>query len=291
MGRAHDVVSVGLVSASRDGGAHVLRAAAGAGADPAARAGEADLFGSLTGGRRPGRLGRAATFSLAAHVIAGAAMVLLPLTRLALPPVERDPIRVLVYDPPPPPPPPLPRGPGLTPRMPTRPADPVVARRTPAFVAPLEQDQPQPVPASAEAISDAGGSPTGSDQGVPEGMEGGQVGGVVGGVPGGVLGGVIGGTGDIPVPVAHPDRAPRLLRMVRPEYPQDAFVKKVEGVVNVEILIDASGRVVRTRVTRSVPLLDAAAVAAVRQWVFAPAMQGGRPVATVALAPVTFTLY
>lgn len=275
------------MAADREGGAHTLPSAAGAGADPAA----SDLFGWLSRERRPGRLGRAATFSLVAHAIAGAAVILLPLTRLALPPVERDPIRVLVYDPPPPPPPPLPRGPGLTRRMPARPAEPVVARPTPAFVALLEQDRPEPAPASAEAISDAGGSPTGSDQGVPEGMEGGQVGGVVGGVPGGVLGGVIGGTGDIPVPVAHPDRAPRLLRMIRPEYPQDAFVKKVEGVVHVEILIDASGRVVRARVTRSVPLLDAAAVAAVRQWVFAPAVQGGRPVATVALAPVTFTLY
>lgn len=273
--------------ADREGGAHMLPSAAGAGADPAA----SDLFGSLSRERRPGRLGRTATFSLVAHAIAGAAVILLPLTRLALPPVERDPIRVLVYDPPPPPPPPLPRGPGLTRRMPARQAEPVVARPTPAFVAPLEQDRPEPAQTSAEAISDAGGSPTGSDQGVPEGMEGGQVGGVVGGVPGGVLGGVIGGTGDIPVPVAHPDRAPRLLRMIRPEYPQDAFVKKVEGVVHVEILIDASGRVVRARVTRSVPLLDAAAVAAVRQWVFAPAVQGGRPVATVALAPVTFTLY
>ncbi len=275
------------MAADREGGAHMLPSAAGAGADPAV----SDLFGSLSRERRPGRLGRAATFSLVAHAIAGAAVILLPLTRLALPPVERDPIRVLVYDPPPPPPPPLPRGPGLTRRMPARPAEPVVARPTPAFVAPLEQDRPEPAPASAEAISDAGGSPTGSEQGVPEGMEGGQVGGVVGGVPGGVLGGVIGGTGDMPVPVAHPDRAPRLLRLVRPEYPQDAFVKKVEGVVHVEILIDASGRVVRARVTRSVPLLDAAAVAAVRQWVFAPAVQGGRPVATVALAPVTFTLY
>jgi periplasmic protein TonB len=68
-------------------------------------------------------------------------------------------------------------------------------------------------------------------------------------------------------------------------------VKKIQGVVYVEILIDSNGRVVRARVTRSVPLLDEAAVAAVRQWVFAPAMKAGLPVATLAMAPVTFTLY
>jgi outer membrane biosynthesis protein TonB len=39
-----------------------------------------------------------------------------------------------------------------------------------------------------------------------------------------------------------------------------------------------------------VPLLDAAAVAAVRQWVFAPALRKGRPVATLAIAPVAFRI-
>jgi periplasmic protein TonB len=219
-------------------------------------------------------------------------LLLLPLwTTLTPPPVERDYIRALLYDPPPPPPPPLPKGPGLTRRLQTQPAEAPGPRPSPAFTAPVAKTLPEPAPAAAEESSDSGGSPTGSEQGVPEGMEGGQVGGVVGGVPGGVLGGVIGGTGDIPVPVTSYDRAPRLLRLVKPEYPQDAFVKKVQGVVYVEILIDANGRVVRTRVTRSIPLLDAAAIAAVRQWVFAPAVKGGQPVATLAMAPVTFTLY
>ena len=46
----------------------------------------------------------------------------------------------------------------------------------------------------------------------------------------------------------------------------------------VEILIDASGRVVRARILRSVPLLDAAALQCVYEWVFRPAMKKGRPV-------------
>jgi protein TonB len=62
-------------------------------------------------------------------------------------------------------------------------------------------------------------------------MEGGVDGGVVGGVPGGVLGGVVGGTGDVPVPEMDYDRPPRLIRQTKPKYPQEAFVKKVEGVV------------------------------------------------------------
>jgi protein TonB len=77
---------------------------------------------------------------------------------------------------------------------------------------------------------------------------------------------------------------------VPPAYPQDAFVKKVQGTVELEIVIDENGRVVRVRILRSIPLLDAAAVACVQQWVFAPAQRGGRPVAVSARAPIGFFL-
>jgi TonB family protein len=100
---------------------------------------------------------------------------------------------------------------------------------------------------------------------------------------------VIGGTGDSPI--LDYDRAPRLIRQTKPQYPQEAFVKKIEGVVLVEMLIDNSGRVAGARVLKSVPLLDAAALQTVKQWVFAPAMKRGRPVATIAHAPVTFRIY
>jgi protein TonB len=122
-------------------------------------------------------------------------------------------------------------------------------------------------------------------------MEEGVEGGVVGGVPGGVIGGIIGGTGTGPVPVYNVDRPPRLLRQVKPVYPADAFTKKVEGTVVVELLIDDMGRVARMRIVQSVPLLDRAALEAVRQWVFAPAIKRGQAVATIALAPVSFRIY
>ena len=132
------------------------------------------------------------------------------------------------------------------------------------------------------------GSPTGSDAGVPEGMEGGVEGGMVGGVPGGVLGGVIGGTGSI---VTDYDQPPRLLKQVRPTYPQDAFVKKIEGVVMLDVIIDSTGHVAAARVVQSVPLLDAAALQCVRQWIFSPAMKHGQPVAIRASVPVTFRIF
>jgi protein TonB len=292
VGRAHSATIAEPEEAADEPPAQELPRRALGDAYPAAAPREEDLFGQLViSGPRPRQLTRVTPISMVIHAVALALLILVPLYSVNPPPVERDYIRALLYDPPPPPPPPLPKGPGLTTRMKPSSSEPV-PRPKPAFTAPVEAPPVQPaVPAPADETTGAGGSPTGSELGVPEGMEGGQVGGVVGGVPGGVLGGVIGGTGDIPVPVTNYDRAPRLLRLVKPEYPQEAFVKKIEGVVYVEILIDATGHVVRARVTRSVPLLDAAAVNAVRQWLFAPAVKGGQPVATVAMAPVTFRLY
>jgi len=120
-------------------------------------------------------------------------------------------------------------------------------------------------------------------------MEEGVEGGVVGGVPGGVLGGMLGGTGT--GPVMDYDAAPRPIKITKPQYPQEAFVKKIEGTVLVEIYIDSQGRVVRARVIQSVPLLDAAALQTVYQWVFQPAVKHGRPVPTIAHAPVAFRIY
>jgi protein TonB len=144
-------------------------------------------------------------------------------------------------------------------------------------------------PESKAPASEQQGSETGSEFGVLEGMEGGVEGGMVGGVPGGVLGGVLGGTGT--GPVLDYDQPPRPIKQTKPTYPQEAFIKKIEGTVVLEILIDSTGRVVRARVIQSVPQLDAAAVQTVYQWVFIPAMKHGRPVPTVALAPVNFRIF
>jgi periplasmic protein TonB len=87
------------------------------------------------------------------------------------------------------------------------------------------------------------------------------------------------------------DAPPRIVRQTRPRYPPDAFIQKLQGTVVLEIVIDASGHVSRTRVVQSIPLLDAAAREAADQWLFRPALKRGRPVAAIALAPVHFALY
>jgi protein TonB len=229
--------------------------------------------------------------SFAAHAVVIALLILVPILWPGPPPEHTDYIRALIYNPPPPPPPPLPKGSALLERVePAKPVTPDPKPQKPDFTAKIEVPKEEPIKPEARSPEDEQrGSPTGSDIGMAEGMEVGVEGGVVGGVPGGVIGGVVGGTGD--GPVLDYDQPPRPIKMPRPVYPQEAFVKKIEGTVLVEILIDASGNVIRASVVQSIPALDQAALQSVYQWRFSPAMKKGRPVATIAQAPVSFRIF
>lgn len=252
-----------------------------------------ELFADALVVSDPPRHGR--SFSLPASILGhGFGIAVLALVTLLWPespPEHPDYIRALIYNPPPPPPPPLPKGTGLVQKTePAHPVTPDTKPEKPTLTADIEVPKETPLkPEARDPETEQAGSVNGSDFGVNEGMEEGQEGGVVGGVPGGVLGGVVGGTGD--GPVLDYDQAPRPIKITRPQYPQEAFVKKVEGTVELEILIDSNGRVVRAHVKKSIPLLDAAAIRTVQEWVFSPAIKNGRPVATIATAPVTFRIF
>ena len=207
-----------------------------------------------------------------------------------LPPPARTLRGILLYDPPPAAAPlPLPLGRGALERSRSVPPPTVPSAAT--LLAPIEPVPDEPA-APAPELS-PGGSPTGSASGSSEGMEGGVDGGAAGGIPGGdpggVPGGSLGGTGW--GAAGEYDRAPRPIRVTRPLYPREAFINKIQGTVQVEILIDAQGTVVDARVVGSIPLLDAAALATVREWRFVPATRDGRPVAARALAPITFRIH
>ena len=247
------------------------------------------IQGGVTGSRR--RPFGAVT-SLAVHVVFILALILVPIFWPEAPPDQADLIRLLIYNPPPPPPPPLPKGTSLVRKAePAKPVTEETPKKEPKFTANIEvpKQEEEIHPEDKAKANEQFGSEHGSDLGVAEGMDEGVEGGVVGGVPGGVLGGCVGCTGD--GPVTDYDQAPRPIKITRPQYPQDAFIKKIEGKVVLEILIDSTGHVVKARVVQSVPMLDQAAVQTVYQWVFSPAMKKGRPVATIALAPVDFRIF
>jgi protein TonB len=256
------------------------------------KGGQDDLFVDLVVSNPPKRTGWfGLRESMAAHVVLITAAVLVPILWPSEPPESPDYIRALIYNPPPPPPPPLPKGTAMIEKpKPAQPVTPDPKPETPTFTAPVEtpREEKPLTPEERAPESEQFGSERGSDLGVADGMEEGVEGGVVGGVPGGVIGGVIGGTGDI---VLDYDQPPRPIKITRPQYPQEAFVKKIEGTVVVEILIDINGKVANARVIQSIPALDSAAIATVKQWVFQPAVKRGRPVATIATAPVGFRIF
>jgi protein TonB len=85
-------------------------------------------------------------------------------------------------------------------------------------------------------------------------------------------------------------KEPKKIRHVAPVYPEIALQSKVQGVVIIEALIDGAGYVVDANILRSVPLLDQAALDAVRQWQFTPTLLNGSPVNVMMTVTVNFTL-
>jgi TonB family protein len=85
-------------------------------------------------------------------------------------------------------------------------------------------------------------------------------------------------------------RAPAIIKRVNPTYPDDARAARVQGVVIIEATVSANGTVADARVLRSVPMLDQAALDAVRQWVYEPTRVNGVAVPVIMTVTVNFTL-
>jgi protein TonB len=88
--------------------------------------------------------------------------------------------------------------------------------------------------------------------------------------------------GDIKPPVKIKD--------VAPEYPRLAEATGLQGIVVIYATIGPTWKVHNVRVLRSIPLLDGAAIDAVRQWEYTPTLLNGSPVAVVMTVTVHFRL-
>jgi protein TonB len=85
-------------------------------------------------------------------------------------------------------------------------------------------------------------------------------------------------------------KAPTKMKHVPPVYPAVAQAAHVEGTVIIQATISPTGKVADARVLRSNPLLDAAALDAVRQWEFTPTLLNGSAVAVIMTVTVDFRL-
>ena len=85
-------------------------------------------------------------------------------------------------------------------------------------------------------------------------------------------------------------KPPQRLVNVAPIYPTMALAVRKEGIVIIDATIDEQGNVTETKILRSIPLLDEAALAAVRQWKFSPTQLNGVAVPIVMTVTVNFKL-
>jgi protein TonB len=87
------------------------------------------------------------------------------------------------------------------------------------------------------------------------------------------------------------EELPEAITKVNPVYPDLAREAGVDGLVMVQALVGKDGKVKDVRVVKSIPMLDESAKAAVRQWVFKPALSNNKPVAVWVGVPVKFSLH
>jgi protein TonB len=152
-----------------------------------------------------------------------------------------------------------------------------------AVVASAEAWRVSPV-AVPEGITEEGLGAGGADFGIPGGVDYGAGEGLPVDLLGADLYDLVGKPAEPAVLAVGDVKPPRLVRRIEPGYPELARIARVEGVVILEATTDIYGRVAAVRVLRSLSLLDAAAIDAVRQWVYEPLLVNGRP------RPVTFTV-
>lgn len=232
-----------------------------------------DLFGQMT---RPfdgvgARSRLTVPVSLAAHVLAVAAVVVVPLVATdALPPL-RSSLSVSVITPVVPPAPPL-----------RRIAKPPASEVAPANPHAVPLDAPTGITREPDWQTDTSVSANDGP---------------------GIVDGIDSSLALVPPPPPPPPPArptavrisagltpPAKVHDAAPIYPAIAQAARVQGVVIIEATIGVDGTVVEARVLRSVPLLDAAALDAVRQWRYTPTRLNGGPVAVIMTVTVMFRL-
>jgi protein TonB len=166
----------------------------------------------------------------------------------------------------------------------------------PPRAAAAPQIRPRPPAEESRALTAPAETP---DQVVPEAdgdaIPGGSPGGVEGGVPGGIVGGVVGGLPDSPVPIqplrlGGEIKEPMKLKHVAPIYPDIAVRANIQGSVILECTVSPRGQVTEVRVLRGIPLLNAAAVEAVKHWEYTPTLRDGIPVPVIFTVTVKFAL-
>jgi protein TonB len=101
-----------------------------------------------------------------------------------------------------------------------------------------------------------------------------------------------GNTGGGPRQVGNGVTAPTLIRSRDPEYTGDAMRAKIQGIVELEVVVRPNGTVGEVRVTKSLsPDLDQQAVKAAKQWLFKPGTLAGSPIDVLVTLMIEFRIH
>lgn len=85
------------------------------------------------------------------------------------------------------------------------------------------------------------------------------------------------------------DQKARPIFQTSPLFPAEMRGKKIDGVVTLQLIVDASGKVVNSKVANSThPAFDKPAIDAVKQWKFEPAVRAGKRVPDKILVSIRF---
>jgi TonB family protein len=98
------------------------------------------------------------------------------------------------------------------------------------------------------------------------------------------------GNGLSPVRIGANVQQANLLSSVKPIYPPLAKQARVQGVVKFDATIAKDGTMEDLKVVSGPPLLIAAALQAVKQWVYKPTLLNGQPVEVATSIDISFTL-
>jgi protein TonB len=243
-----------------------------------------------------------ATVSALAHVVILLAAVGLPILYASDELPDPPDMMAFVVDAPPPPPPPPPPAPAppaeRKPAPAAKPDQPTVQVQKPiANANPVAAPVEAPSAVKPETGLENAGPPSTGAANIEAGFERGIEGGVIGGAVGGVE-----TTAPPPPPPPPPPKptgpvrvggkvkAPALAHRVNPAYPPMAQSAQIEGVVVLEATVDKQGGVRAVRVVRGNPLLDPAAIAAVKQWRYEPLTLNGEPMEFILTVTVNFSI-
>jgi TonB family protein len=85
-------------------------------------------------------------------------------------------------------------------------------------------------------------------------------------------------------------KEPTRLKYVGPVYPKAALDNGVQGAVTLGATVGEDGKVRNIKVLKSIPLLDQAAIDALKQWEYAPGTRNGVAVAVEITVTITFSM-